>query len=103
MGDKDVRTERNGKGRKGKGTDAEASVPPPGGAGLHGPSFGNGSNGKARGRERKEVQQLIEKGRTKGFLTYDEVNDALPPEMVTSDQIDDLMMLVGDGDIEVVA
>jgi len=59
-------------------------------------------NGRHKSRDRKEVQQLLEKGKSKGFLTYDEVNDALPPEMVTSEQIDDLMMLLGDEDIEVV-
>ncbi len=60
------------------------------------------SNGKTKGRERKEVQQLLEKGRVKGFLTYDEVNDALPPEMVNSDQIDDLMGWLGEEEIQVV-
>ncbi len=60
------------------------------------------ANGKSKARERKEVQQLLEKGRVKGFLTYDEVNDALPPEMVNSDQIDDLMGWLGDEEIQVV-
>jgi hypothetical protein len=47
---------------------------------------------KLKGRERKEVQMLLERGRVQGHLTYDELNDALPPDMVTSDQIDDLMV-----------
>ena len=42
------------------------------------------------------------KVRNVGYLTYDEVNDALPPEMVTSDQIDDLMVLLSQRSIEVV-
>jgi len=54
------------------------------------------------GRERKEVQALLDRGRSKGFLTYDELNDALPPEMVTSDQIDDLLLLLGGESIDVV-
>ncbi|RLB51331.1 MAG: hypothetical protein DRJ42_17075, partial [Deltaproteobacteria bacterium] len=33
---------------------------------------------------------LLEKRRAKGFLSYDEVNKALPPEMVSSDQINHL-------------
>src|SRR5689334_3160744 len=37
--------------------------------------------------ERKEVKDLLEAGRQKGFLTYDEVNDALPADIVSSDQI----------------
>ncbi|MDQ3033165.1 MAG: RNA polymerase sigma factor RpoD [Myxococcota bacterium] len=68
-----------------------SSVPPP-----------SGASRLLRGRDRKEVQALLDKGRSKGFLTYDEVNEALPPEMVSSDQIDDLMMLLGGESIDVV-
>jgi RNA polymerase primary sigma factor len=57
---------------------------------------------KLKGRERKEVQLLLEKGRTQGHLTYDELNEALPPDMVTSDQIDDLMVWLKSEDIDVV-
>jgi RNA polymerase primary sigma factor len=52
--------------------------------------------------DRKEVKDLIEAGRQKGFLTYDEVNDALPADVVSSDQIDDVMSMFGDNDIEIV-
>ncbi len=57
---------------------------------------------KLKGRERKEVQALLERGRTQGHLTYDELNEALPPDMVTSDQIDDLMVWLDSEDIDVV-
>jgi len=49
-----------------------------------------------------EVQQLMQLGKEKGFLTYDEVNDILPPDMISSDQLDDVMSMFGDMDIEVV-
>ncbi|MBZ4395082.1 RNA polymerase sigma factor RpoD [Myxococcus sp. MISCRS1] len=52
--------------------------------------------------ERKEVKDLLAQGREKGFLTYDEVNDALPADIVSSDQIDDVMSMFGDNDIEIV-
>src|ERR1700728_2528800 len=55
-----------------------------------------------KNRDRKEVQQLIEMGKSKGFLTYDEVNDALPADMVAADQMDDVMGALGDEDIEIV-
>ena len=55
-----------------------------------------------KNRDRKEVQQLIEMGKSKGFLTYDEVNDALPADMVAADQIDDVIGALGDEDIEIV-
>ncbi len=60
------------------------------------------ASGRRATKERKEVQALLEKGRAKGFLTYDELNEALPPEMVTSDQIDDLLLLLGGESIDVV-
>jgi RNA polymerase primary sigma factor len=52
--------------------------------------------------ERKEVKDLLEAGKQKGFLTYDEVNDALPADIVSSDQIDDVMSMFGDNEIEIV-
>ncbi len=52
--------------------------------------------------ERKEVKALMDAGREKGFLTYDEINDALPQDIVSSDQIDDVMSMFGEHDIEIV-
>jgi RNA polymerase primary sigma factor len=49
-----------------------------------------------------EVKQLIDMGKEKGFLTYDEVNDLLPPDIVSSEQIDDVMSMFGEMDIEIV-
>jgi RNA polymerase primary sigma factor len=49
-----------------------------------------------------EVKHLIDLGKEKGFLTYDEVNDLLPPDIVSSDQIDDVMSMFGEMEIEVV-
>jgi RNA polymerase primary sigma factor len=49
-----------------------------------------------------EVKQLIDLGKEKGFLTYDEVNDLLPADIVSSEQIDDVMSMFGEMDIEVV-
>ena len=49
-----------------------------------------------------KVKQLINLGKEKGFLTYDEVNDILPADVVSPDQIDDLMGMFGEMDIEIV-
>jgi RNA polymerase primary sigma factor len=49
-----------------------------------------------------EVKQLIDLGKEKGFLTYEEVNDLLPPDIVSSEQIDDVMSMFGEMDIEIV-
>src|SRR6266481_1429326 len=56
----------------------------------------------SKATERKEVKDLLALGRDKGFLTYDEVNDALPSDIVSSDQIDDVMSMFGDNDIAIV-
>src|SRR5216117_2583642 len=50
----------------------------------------------------EELDRLITKGKQKGFLTYDEVYDALPSDIVSLDQLDDIMMMFGAMDIEVV-
>ena len=57
---------------------------------------------KGKATDRKEVKDLLAMGRDKGFLTYDEVNDALPADIVSSDQIDDVMSMFGDNDIAIV-
>ena len=36
----------------------------------------------------QELDKLIAKGKEKGYLTYDEVNDALPSDIVSLDQLD---------------
>ncbi len=52
--------------------------------------------------EREEVKVLLAQGKEKGFLTYDEVNDALPDDIISSQQLDDVMMMFGENEIEVV-
>lgn len=49
-----------------------------------------------------EVKQLISLGKEKGFLTYEELNNALPPEVISSNRLDNIMMMFGEMDIEVV-
>ncbi len=49
-----------------------------------------------------EVKQLVNMGKEKGFLTYDEVNEILPPEVISSDQIDDIFVMFGDLNISLV-
>jgi RNA polymerase primary sigma factor len=55
----------------------------------------------SRDTERRK-QQLITMGKAKGYLTYDEVNDHMPEEIVSSDAIDDWLGALGDEGIEVV-
>jgi RNA polymerase primary sigma factor len=50
----------------------------------------------------KDVEKLIALGRQKGFLTYDEVNDALPEDMANSEAIEELFEVLGNEDIQVI-
>ena len=56
---------------------------------------GKAANGKAK-------EQLITLGKSKGFLTYDDVHEALPGEDVGAEQMDDVLNALDDEDIEVV-
>ena len=49
-----------------------------------------------------EVRQLIAIGKEKGYLSYDEVNDLLPAEVTSSDELDDLFTTFGNAGIEIV-
>jgi RNA polymerase primary sigma factor len=49
-----------------------------------------------------EINLLISQGKEKGYLTYEEVNDVLPQDLVTPEQIDDLMHLFGENEIDIV-
>jgi RNA polymerase primary sigma factor len=50
----------------------------------------------------EDLRQLISIGREKGYLTYDEINSVLPDEVVSSEKIDDMMMIFDEMDIKVV-
>ena len=49
-----------------------------------------------------EVRQLIEIGKEKGYLLYDEVNELLPAEITTSDALGELFTAFDNAGIEVV-
>jgi RNA polymerase primary sigma factor len=49
-----------------------------------------------------EVRQLIQVGKEKGYLLYDEVNELLPSEITSSEELDDLFNAFGSAGIEVV-
>ena len=48
------------------------------------------------------VKKLITRGRSQGFLTYDEINNLLPHEQLTPEQIDSTMSLITDSGISIV-
>jgi len=48
------------------------------------------------------VKKMLAKGKERGFVTYDELNSALPPEQVSSEQIEDTMTQLSEMGINVV-
>src|SRR6187551_1587409 len=49
-----------------------------------------------------EVRQLITIGKEKGYLLYEEVNELLPADITSSEELDDLFSAFGSAGIEVV-
>jgi len=56
----------------------------------------------AKKSNREDLRRLISIGKEKGYLTYDEVNSVLPDDLVSSEKIDDMMMIFDEMDIEIV-
>ncbi|MBN1379223.1 MAG: RNA polymerase sigma factor RpoD [Gammaproteobacteria bacterium] len=51
--------------------------------------------------QQSQIKQLIAKGKEQGFLTYSEVNDHLPDELVNTDQVEDIISMINDLGIKV--
>ncbi|MCX7981853.1 MAG: RNA polymerase sigma factor RpoD [Syntrophales bacterium] len=52
--------------------------------------------------ESEELKKLISLGEEKGILTYDDINEVLSTDIVSPDQIDDIFMLLGEKNIDVI-
>jgi RNA polymerase primary sigma factor len=50
----------------------------------------------------KEMEKIVALGKQKGYLTYDEVNDLLPEDLSSSQDIDRLFELLGNEDIQII-
>jgi RNA polymerase primary sigma factor len=48
------------------------------------------------------VKRLIKSAKARGYVTYDEINEVMPPEEVSPDQIEDIMTMFSDLGINVV-
>jgi len=47
-------------------------------------------------QQQSQLKQLIAKGKEQGYLTYTEVNDHLPPGIVETEQIEDIIRMIND-------
>lgn len=52
-------------------------------------------------KQAQQLKDLIAKGKEKGFLTYSEVNDHLPNDIVDPEQIEDIVNMINDMGISV--
>ena len=50
----------------------------------------------------KAIKTLLTKGKKQGYLTYDEINELLPEDMLLSEQIDETLMLFYANNIEII-
>jgi len=57
---------------------------------------------KKREFAKKDVEKIVALGKQKGYVTFDEVNDLLPEEISSSEDIDKIFELLSDEDIQVV-
>ena len=48
------------------------------------------------------LKKLIAKGKERGYVSYEELNEALPPDDVSSEQIEDVMTMLSEMDINLV-
>jgi RNA polymerase primary sigma factor len=48
------------------------------------------------------IKKMVARGKERGYVTYDELNSALPPDQVSSDQIEDTMTLLSEHGVNVI-
>ena len=53
-------------------------------------------------KEKDIIEEIIDTGKRRGSITYEEINDALPSEYYTPDELEDLIDLLHDMGIEVI-
>ena len=51
---------------------------------------------------KKLLKDLIKRGNKKSFLTYSEINDALPEHMFIAEEIDAALVVIGDNNIQII-
>jgi len=53
-------------------------------------------------KTKKAIMALLKKGKKQGYLTYDEINELLPEDMLSPEQIDETFMMFDDNEIQIV-
>ena len=63
---------------------------------------GSESTSTPKGSLEQIVKKLVKKGKEQGFITYDEMNKALPAQEFSSEQIEDAMATITDVGVQIV-
>ncbi|MDC0074149.1 RNA polymerase sigma factor RpoD [Alphaproteobacteria bacterium] len=50
----------------------------------------------------KEVKKLLQKAKERGYVTYDEINEAMPEDQISSEQIEDTMATLSEMGVNIV-
>ncbi len=66
------------------------------------PEDGQDSSGVMLDMSQAAVKKMIATAKARGYITYDELNEVLPPEQVTSEQIEDVMAMLSEMGINVI-
>jgi RNA polymerase primary sigma factor len=91
----DIRSKAEPAPEKAAAEEAEAE-------GADGAARAKGVVGDAADKLSPEVKNLIEEGKKRGFVTYDELNKVLPDDMVSPDKLDTILQMMDDLGIEMV-
>ena len=59
------------------------------------------NTGPGKVSQQSQLKLLITRGKEQGYLTYAEVNDHLPPDIVDPDQVEDIISMINDMGIQV--
>ncbi|MGJ8544881.1 MAG: RNA polymerase sigma factor RpoD [Sulfitobacter sp.] len=62
----------------------------------------DGDNGHSLDMSQAAVKKMIGEAREKGYITYDQLNTVLPPDQVSSEQIEDVMSMLSEMGINII-
>ncbi|MGE0605416.1 MAG: RNA polymerase sigma factor region1.1 domain-containing protein, partial [Xanthobacteraceae bacterium] len=81
---------------------AGAAAPVKGGNTAEQPAEGEDAAGPLLDLSDAAVKKMIKAAKKRGYVTYDQLNDVMPSEEVTSEQIEDVLAMMNDMGINVV-
>src|SRR5688572_32409691 len=75
--------------------------------GANGGATGNGGDGEGGDAplidlNEASIKKLVSRAKKRGYITYDELNEALPQDQMSSEQIEDVMTSLSEMGINIV-